>query len=111
VREVVPAVAREHLRRGRVAEDAGLVLGEDAVARERAQQTVQRVRVGTRLLRQLGHPPRAVGERLRDAQVGDDREGARDEPSSERIPHRPLGRTRLRHRHSVNRGGPARHSR
>src|SRR5205823_14679040 len=81
-----------------IAEDAGRVLGEDAVARERPQQTVQCVGVGTGLLSQLGHAPWAVAERLRDPQVRDERERARDEPATERIPDDALARTTFHHR-------------
>ena len=58
VREVAPAALAQHVRRLGVAEDAGLLLGEDAVARERAQDAVQRVRVGAGLARELVDRPR-----------------------------------------------------
>ncbi len=61
---------REQLGRGGVAEDAALLLGEDAVACERAQQPVQRIGVRADLARNLLDRTRAVCEHVRDAQLG-----------------------------------------
>ena len=79
-----PSVAAQQLRRLGVAEDARLVLREDAVARERAQDPVQRVGVGARPPREVRDRPRPVGERVRDAEVGGDRRA----PSSSSAPRR-----------------------
>ena len=92
VRERGPAGAEQLLGDVRVAKHARLLLGEDAVARERAQEPVERVRVGAALLCELGHGPRAVGELPGDAQVGDDSERAGDECAAERVPEVGLGR-------------------
>ena len=92
VRERGPAAPEELCGDLGVPKDTRFLLGEDAVARERAQQPVERVRVGAALFGELGHGARAAGELLRDAQVGDDPERARDECTAKRVPEVGLGR-------------------
>ena len=56
-----------------------LLLGEDALGRERAEDSMQGVRIGPDLVGQLLDRLRPVGESLGDVQVGRDRERARRE--------------------------------
>jgi hypothetical protein len=71
--EVVPPVAGQYLRRGRVAKDAGGVLREDAVACESPEHAMQRVGVGMCPLRQIRDISRAFGEHVCDPQIRDRR--------------------------------------
>ena len=68
--EGAPAAPPELVRGLGVAKDARLLLGEDAFGRERAQDSMQRLRFGPDLLGQLLDRLRPVGERLGDVQVG-----------------------------------------
>src|SRR5207249_7102190 len=69
-----------------VAEDAGLLLGEDALARERAQEPVERLGVRADLARDLLDRPSAVGERIGHAELGHERRRARAERASQQAP-------------------------
>src|SRR4051812_8334024 len=90
-REVVPAaVAVQQLRRLGVGEDAGRDLGEDPVARKRAQEAVERVGVGAALARDLRDGSRPGGERVRDVKLGDDPERPRRERATQEVPQRRL---------------------
>src|SRR5439155_3747691 len=91
VRKRAPARA-EKLGGGRVAEDARLFLCEDAVARERAEEAVQRVPLGASLARELADRPWARGERVGDAEVGHDAERSRGERAAQEVPELTLGR-------------------
>jgi hypothetical protein len=83
-REVVPTATAAQVLGGRcVAEDAGSVLCKDAVARERAQQPVERVGVGVCLPCQVGDRPRPVGETVSDAELRDDGQCAGSERAAE----------------------------
>jgi hypothetical protein len=86
MREVVPPTAPQQLGRGGVAEDAALLLGEDAVARERAEQAVQRIGVRADLARDLLDRTRPVRERVRDAELGDDGDRTRRHRAAHQIP-------------------------
>ena len=86
VRELRPAGAQQQLRGVGVPESARLLLGEDAVTRERSKQAVQNVGVDAGLARKLVHRPRTVGERLGDAQVGDDPQRLRHERPAQEVP-------------------------
>jgi len=80
VREVAPAAAGPEQRRGAgIPEDAGRDLSEDSVARERAQDPMQRVPVRSGFAREVGDGARAVGERICDPEVGCDPERTRHE--------------------------------
>ncbi len=98
LREVAPASSVEQVGSRRVAEDAGRVLGKDAVARERPQQPVERVGVRAGVSCQLGHGPRPVGELVCDAELGDD--------GQRRVPSAPRKRS-----HSCDSGEPLAHAR
>jgi len=91
VGEVIPAVARQHLRGGRIAENAWHGLLKDAVARQRAQDAVQRVGVDAPLARELGAASRARRERPRHTQVGGEPQRAGNQRTPQRVPDHPLG--------------------
>src|SRR5439155_4814324 len=74
------------LRRRPVGEDAGLILPEDAVARERAEQSMERVRVRADLARNLVDGSWSVSEGFGDLEIADDREGPRAEGTAENVP-------------------------
>ncbi len=82
-------------------EHARLRLAEDAVARERAQQPVQRVRVAA----ELRHRPRAVRQRLRHARVDDGRERFRHQRAAQKVPEDGLGRALAHVAGASDRGG------
>jgi hypothetical protein len=87
VREVVPAVAPpKHVGGLRVAKDARLVFCEDTVARQRAQEPVQHVRIGAELRCHVVDRSWAGGERVRDLQVGRDCQRAGGQYSPEEVP-------------------------
>jgi hypothetical protein len=91
VGEVVPTIARQQLRRGRVAKNTGGRLLKDAVAGERPQHPVQRVGVHTPLARKRLVAPRASSQRLRQTQVGGEPERTRHQRTPERVPEHSLG--------------------
>ena len=72
------------------ANDARLVLLEDAVARERAQQAVERVGIGVRPRARALRRPRPVSERLGDTEIGDDPERLRRHRPAQEVPERLL---------------------
>ena len=77
VRELSPAVGvvtAEQFRGFGVAENAGLVLREDSVARQSAQDAVEGVGIRAVLLRKLGDRARTTGESVGHAEVRGDAE-------------------------------------
>jgi hypothetical protein len=86
MREVVPAVRAQQVGHGGVLEDARRRLGEDPVARERAQDAIQRVRVGACVARELIDAAWAAGQGVRDSEVGRECERARHKRAAERVP-------------------------
>ena len=82
MRELAPAGSEQAPRLLRVLEHAGLRLAKDAVARERAQEPVQRVRVAV----ELRHRPRPVRQRLRHPRVDDGRERLRHQRTAQKVP-------------------------
>src|SRR4029450_1465454 len=91
MRELGPALPAQGVRRLAIAEEAGVVLREAAVARERPQETMQRVRVGTGVAREHVHTPWPGGEQLREAEVGGGRQRLRHHPSAQEVPEDRLG--------------------
>src|SRR5262249_15845320 len=75
VREGAPAAAEE-LRCGRVREDTRFRLGEDSVARERAEDAVEGVGVDAGPRGDVSDRPGPGGEHLGDIEVGDYRDGS-----------------------------------
>src|SRR5215204_2299471 len=94
MREVVPAIRAQQGGHDGVLEDARRRLGEDPVARERAQDAVQRVRVGARVARELLDAARAAGQGVCESEVGRERERARHERAAQRVPKDGLRSTR-----------------
>ena len=90
--ERAPAGVEQLLGGFGVAKDSTLFLLEDAVTRQGAKQPMERVRLGADLLSQILDAPRPVGQRLRNAEIGDDRQGSRDERSAQRVPQLRLRR-------------------
>jgi hypothetical protein len=86
-----PPAVDEELGGSGVAEDARLLLGEDAITRERAQEAVEDVGVDPGLARELVHRPRPFRERSRDLEVDHDRERLRRHRSAKDVPHQRLG--------------------
>jgi hypothetical protein len=86
VRELRPAADAEELGWVGVPKDARLLLREDAVARERAQQPVQRVRIHAGGGSELVDVTRPVTERFLDAQVRDDRERPGSQCAAQKLP-------------------------
>ena len=75
VRELSPAVGvvtAEQFRDFGVSENAGLLLREDSVARQSAQDSVQGLGIRAVLLRKLGDRARTDGESVGYAEVRDD---------------------------------------
>lgn len=91
VGEVIPAIAREQLRGGRVAKDARLGLLEDPVAGQRAQHAVERVGVDAILPRERFAASGPGRKCLRYAQVGGESERTRHQRAPQRVPDHRLG--------------------
>jgi hypothetical protein len=86
VRELGPARAAEQLGRLRVAEDARRVLGEDSVARERAKDAPQALRIDAHSPGELLDRERVVRELVGDAEIGDDPQRLRRHRSAKEVP-------------------------
>ena len=99
VRERAPAALQQLGCLG-VPEDATVRLGEDPVARERAQEPPEGVRLGVELLRELFDRAGPAGERIGDAEVRDDRQRPRAERAAHEIPE-PVLRLKLGHRRAA----------
>src|SRR5262249_8211770 len=78
--------AAAELRRGRVREDTRLRLGEHPVARERAEDAMERVGVDAGSRGEVGDRAGPGRERLGDADVGGDRGGARRQAAAQEVP-------------------------
>src|SRR5262249_16246569 len=79
VREIAPAVPAEKLGGCGVREDSRPHFGEDAVARERAEDAPQRLRIGAVLACEVVDGTRPRRECVRDSEVGGNRSRTRDE--------------------------------
>ena len=86
VRKLRPTVAAQEVRRLGVAEDARRGFREDTVARERAQDPVERLRIRPGALRELGDGPGPGRKRLGDLQVGGEPERLRRHRTAEQVP-------------------------
>src|SRR4029079_18417357 len=89
VREIGPPAAKPGRGPG-VPEAAGLLLGEEAFARERAQEPVQRVGVSVDFAGDLCDRAGPLRQRLGHAELRHDRDRARAERASEQVPERVL---------------------
>src|SRR5262249_12611453 len=73
--EVVPTTRQQELGGGCVREDPRFFLGEDAVARQSAHETVESVRVGSSFAGEILDRPGSFGEGPGNAELGNDCEG------------------------------------
>src|SRR5207244_965935 len=83
----VRAIGEQELGHRGVAEDSRLLLLEDAVARERTKEAIERVLVSACLRSDLRDRPRAVGETIRDAEIRDEPERLRRHRAADERPH------------------------